>query len=114
MSSIAYSRVRAACEAADRDPDSVVLSAMVGVLVADSESEMRDRLDRQLAFFGGGASSADEWLAERQDRWIMGTPEQARLRIEEFAAGGVQRIMLQDFLPHDLEMVSLLGRIVAG
>jgi alkanesulfonate monooxygenase len=110
----AYSRVRAACEAADRDPDSVVLSAMVGVLVADSESEMRDRLERQLAFFGSGGGSADEWLAERQDRWIMGTPEQARLRIEEFADAGVQRIMLQDFLPHDLEMVTLLGRIVAG
>jgi F420-dependent oxidoreductase-like protein len=110
----AYARVRAACEAADRDPDSVVLSAMVGVLVADSESEMRDRVDRQLAFFGSGGSSADEWLAERRDRWIMGTPDQARLRIEDFAAAGVQRIMLQDFLPHDLEMVTLLGRIVAG
>jgi F420-dependent oxidoreductase-like protein len=110
----AYARVRAACEAADRDPDSVVLSAMVGVLVADSESDMQDRLDRQLAFFGSGGGSADEWLAERRDRWIMGTPEQARTRIEEFAAAGVQRIMLQDFVPHDLEMVTLLGRIVAG
>jgi alkanesulfonate monooxygenase SsuD/methylene tetrahydromethanopterin reductase-like flavin-dependent oxidoreductase (luciferase family) len=110
----AYARVRAACEAADRDPDSVVLSAMVGVLVADSESEMRDRVDRQLAFFGSGGGSADEWLAERRDRWIMGTPEQAGRRIAEFAAAGVQRIMLQDFLPHDLEMVALLGRIAAG
>lgn len=110
----AYARVRAACEAADRDPDSVVLSAMVGVLVADSESEMRERVEQQLAFFGSGGGSADEWLAERKDRWIMGTPEQAALRIAEFAAAGVQRIMLQDFLPHDLEMVTLLGRIAAG
>jgi F420-dependent oxidoreductase-like protein len=110
----AYARVRTACEAAGRDPDSVVLSAMVGVLVADSESKMRDRVERQLAFFGRGGGSADEWLAERKDRWIMGTPEQAGLRIAEFAAAGVQRIMLQDFLPHDLEMVTLLGRIAAG
>lgn len=110
----AYARVRAACEAADRDPDSVVLSAMVGVLVADSESEMRERVEQQLAFFGSGGGSADEWLAERKDRWIMGTPEQAALRIAEFAAAGVQRIMLQDFLPLDLEMVTLLGRITAG
>ena len=110
----AYARVRAACEAVGRDPDSVVLSAMVGVLVADSESEMRDRVGRQLAFFGSGGGSADEWLAERRDRWIMGTPEQARQRIEEFAAAGVQRIMLQDFLPRDLDMVALLGKIAAS
>ena len=35
-------------------------------------------------------------------------------RIEAFAAAGAQRIMLQDFLPRDLEMVALLGRIAAG
>jgi len=109
----AYQRARAACAAAGRDPDSVVLSAMVGVLVADSESEMRDRVREQVAFVGS-SSSAEEWLAERRDRWIMGTPDQARQRIEEFAAAGVQRIMLQDFLPRDLEMVALLGRITAA
>ena len=108
-----YARVRAACEAAGRDPDSVVLSAMVGVLVADSERELQDRVHEQLAVIGS-SSTADEWLAERRDRWIMGTPDRARQRIEEFAAAGVQRIMLQDFLPRDLEMVALLGRIAAG
>lgn len=108
-----YTRVRAACVAAGRDPDSVVLSAMVGVLVADSERELQDRLRQQVAVVGS-SSTAEEWLAERQDRWIMGTPDQARARIEEFAAAGVQRIMLQDFLPRDLDMVALLGRIAAG
>jgi F420-dependent oxidoreductase-like protein len=109
----AFDRVKAACMTAGRDPDSVVLSAMVGVLVADSEPEMRDRLRQQVSVVGS-SSSADEWLAERKGRWIMGTPDQARQRIEEFAAAGVQRLMLQDFLPRDLEMVSLLGRIAAG
>lgn len=109
----AYARVRAACSTAGRDPDSVVLSAMVGVLVADSESEMRDRLRQQVSVVGS-SSSADEWLAERQGRWIMGTPDQARELIEDFAAAGVQRLMLQDFLPRDLEMVTLLGRIAAS
>jgi F420-dependent oxidoreductase-like protein len=109
----AFARVRAACVTAGRDPDSVVLSAMVGVLVADSEAEMRDRVREQVSFVGS-SSSADEWLAERKSRWIMGTPDQARQRIEEFAAAGVQRLMLQDFLPRDLEMVSLLGRIASA
>lgn len=109
----AFARVRAACATAGRDPGSVVLSAMVGVLVAESEDELGDRLRDQVALVGS-RSSADEWLAERRDRWIIGTPEQAWARIEEFAAAGVQRIMLQDFLPRDLEMVALLGRIAAG
>ena len=39
-------------------------------------------------------------------RWIMGTPEEARRRVAEFAAAGVERLMLQDFLPRDLEMVT--------
>jgi F420-dependent oxidoreductase-like protein len=106
----AYARVHAACAAARRDPDTIVRSAMVGVLVADSQTEMRDRLRQQIAFVGS-SSSAEQWLAKRQDRWIMGTPDQARQRIEEFANAGVQRIMLQDFLPRDLEMVALLGRL---
>ena len=109
----AFARVRAACTTARRDPDSVVLSAMVGVLVADSESEMRDRVRQQVAFVGS-SSSAEEWLAGRSDRWIIGTLDQAQQRVEEFAAAGVQRIMLQDFLPRDLEMVALLGRIAAA
>ena len=108
-----FARVGAACTAASRDPDSVVLSAMVGVLVAESEGDLGDRLREQIAIVGS-KSTAEEWLAERRDRWILGTPDQARQRIEEFAAAGVQRIMLQDFLPRDLEMVTLLGRIAAG
>ena len=109
----AFARVRAACATAGRDPDTVVLSAMVGVLVAESEDDLRHRLRDQVAMVKS-SSSADEWLAERRDRWIIGTPDQARERIEEFAAAGVQRLMLQDFLPRDLEMVALLGRIAAG
>ena len=109
----AFARIQAACATAGRDPDTVVCSAMVGVLVGETEAEFRDRLRQQMEIIGG-AVGADAWLAERQSRWIVGTPDQARDRIEAFAARGVQRIMLQDFLPRDLEMVSLLGRIAAG
>lgn len=108
----AYARMRAACVAAGRDPDSLVLSAMVGVLVGETDAEFRDRLRQQVALVGSDA--ADAWLAQRRNRWIIGTPDQARERIEAFAAAGVQRIMLQDCLPRDLEMVALLGRIATG
>ncbi len=107
----AYANVREACRTIGRDPDSVVYSAMVGVLVAETEAELTARVQALLAFTGAGAD-ADAWLAERRGRWIMGTPEQAWERIRALEAAGVQRIMLQDFLPRDLEMVSLIGRIV--
>jgi F420-dependent oxidoreductase-like protein len=108
-----YGRVRSACLAAGREPDSVVRSAMVGVLVGETEGEVRDRARQQIALLGAG-SDADAWLAERRERWIIGTPEQAHERIALLEAAGAQRVMLQDFLPRDLEMVGLLGRIAAG
>ena len=111
----AFERVREACRDADRDPDELVYSAMTGVLVAADEAELRDRVREQLAIYGSSGDSAgdgERWLAERRDRWIMGTPEQALERIAQFEAAGVQRLMLQDFLPRDLEMVRLIGEKV--
>jgi F420-dependent oxidoreductase-like protein len=110
----AYGRIATACAEAARDPTTIVRSAMVGVLVAETEHELRDRVRQQIAMLGGGGEDAEAWLEERTGRWIIGTPDAARQRIEELAAAGAQRIMLQDFLPHDLEMVALLGRIAAG
>lgn len=110
----AYERVRAACAAIGRDPDELTYSAMTGVLVAETEAELRERVADQLAFTGeGDASGAEAWLAERRARWVMGTPDEAWVRIRELEAAGVQRIMLQDFLPRDLEHVRTMGRLIA-
>jgi F420-dependent oxidoreductase-like protein len=111
----AFGRVRAACAAIGRDPDEVVYSAMVGVLVADSEAELDERVAAQLAAFGADAGAdAAAWLAERRDRWILGTLDQAAARIRELEVAGAQRIMLQDFLPRDLDMIALLGRLASA
>ena len=109
----AYGRVSEACVAAGRDPGTVVRSAMVGVLVAETQGELRDRVRQQTAMFGA-AADADAWLAERRERWIVGTPDEAHQAIATLEAAGAERIMLQDFLPRDLDMVALLGRIAAG
>lgn len=109
----AYANVAEACRAIGRDPDTVVRSAMVGVLVAETEAELEERVAQLLAFTGAGEDAA-AWLAERRTRWIIGTPDQAWQRIRDLEAAGVQRIMLQDFLPRDLEMVALIGRLIAG
>lgn len=108
-----YARLAEACRTEGRDPDSVARSAMTGVLVAETDGGLLDRVQALRAFMGGGDSDPDAWLAERRDRWIMGTPDEARERIAAFEHAGVQRLVLQDFSPRDLDMVSLLGTLFA-
>ncbi len=108
----AYGRVRAACAQVGRDPAQVTMSAMVGVLVGETQAEVERRAVELLATVGATPGEGDAWLEERRRRWIFGTPDEARRRVAEFAAAGTQRIMLQTFLPRDLEMVRLLGSIL--
>jgi F420-dependent oxidoreductase-like protein len=110
----AYARVRAACEAAGRDPDEVVYSAMTGVLIAETEDELRARVADLLGALGQGGTDGDAWLAERRRRWIMGTPDEAHERVRKLEATGMERVMLQDFLPRDLDHVRLIGRVFAA
>jgi F420-dependent oxidoreductase-like protein len=110
----AYARVREACTAIGRDPDEVVYSAMTGVLVAETEDDLRARVADLLALIGEPGSDADAWLDARRKRWIMGTPDEALERVAALERNGTQRVMLQDLLPRDLEHVRLMGRIFGG
>ena len=110
----AYRRVRDACREIGRDPDELVYSAMTGVLVAETEDDLRTRVADLLVALGQGEADGDAWLAERRERWIMGTPDEARERVAALEEQGTQRIMLQDFLPRDLDHVRLLGRVFAS
>ena len=107
----AYGRVRAACRDEGRDPDEVVYSALTGVLVAETEADLRERVGILLKALGLSDTDGDAWLAERRGRWIMGTPDEALERVRELESVGTERIMLQDFLPRDLEHVELIGRV---
>jgi F420-dependent oxidoreductase-like protein len=108
----AYDNVRAACVALGRDADQLVYSAMVGVLIAETQAELEDRVHEQLATTSM-AEDPRAWLEERRGRWIMGTPDEAWDRVRALEEAGVQRIMLQDFLPRDLDMVRLIGQVFA-
>jgi F420-dependent oxidoreductase-like protein len=108
----AYDNVRRACSTIGRDAEAIVFSAMVGVLVGESEGDVSDRVRAVLETTGAGGD-AEAWLAQRRNRWIMGTPDEAWERIRALEAAGVQRVMLQDFLPHDLDMVRLIGATFA-
>jgi alkanesulfonate monooxygenase SsuD/methylene tetrahydromethanopterin reductase-like flavin-dependent oxidoreductase (luciferase family) len=103
-----------ACRAISRDPETLARSAMTGVIVGRSEDEVVDRERRLLEAFGSEAESGEAWLEARRLRWVYGTPDQARAQIERFAEAGIQRIMLQDFLPWDLDMVDVMGEELVG
>ena len=88
---------------------------MVGVLVGRDQAEVDWRCGAILEAFGA-VDAGMEWFEERRPRWIFGTPDQARAMVARFAAAGAgaERLVLQDMLPWDLEMVDLLGEVLIG
>jgi alkanesulfonate monooxygenase SsuD/methylene tetrahydromethanopterin reductase-like flavin-dependent oxidoreductase (luciferase family) len=109
----AYAAVDAACVAIGRDPATLAHSTMAGVLIGRNEEEMADRLAAAVKAFSTGDDDS-EWLEERLERWITGTPDEARAQVRRFAEAGVERIMLQDFLPWDLDMIDVMGEALVG
>jgi alkanesulfonate monooxygenase SsuD/methylene tetrahydromethanopterin reductase-like flavin-dependent oxidoreductase (luciferase family) len=86
---------------------------MTGMLIGSDEAEVQRRLAAQLEMFGMERDEGDAWLAARRDRWVLGTPEQASAGIAAFEAVGIERLVLQTFVPRDLEMIRLAGQLVA-
>jgi F420-dependent oxidoreductase-like protein len=108
-----YAKLDSTLRDAGREPSTLTKSAMVGVLVARDEAELRERERSMLAALDA-ADADDRWWIERRKRWIHGTPDAAREAVRRFAAAGAERLMLQDFLPRDLDMIDLLGRELVG
>ena len=102
-----------ACRAIGRDPRSIRRSVMTGVLIGADEAELTRRKAAVLAGFAV-ADDGEAWFTRHEQSWIIGTPDDARRRIAELAALGIERVMLQDFVPRDLAMIDLLGREVVA
>jgi alkanesulfonate monooxygenase SsuD/methylene tetrahydromethanopterin reductase-like flavin-dependent oxidoreductase (luciferase family) len=107
-----HADIDTACEAIARDPTTLARSAMIGVLIGRDEAEVKHRLEALTRTLGDDAD--EDWLAERELRWITGTPDRARETVRGFAAAGLERIMLQDFLPWDLDMIDVMGEVLVG
>ena len=103
-----------ALRAAGRDPATLVHSAMVGVLIGRDEEEVRRREADLTRAMGGAAEEAEAWFEPRRARWIHGTPDAARAQLAGFAEAGAARIILQDFIPRDLEMIDLAAETLFG
>lgn len=103
-----------ACRAIGRDPATLTRSAMVGALLGRDDAELARRAKELLRGFGDDDAGGGDWLNSRRNRWILGTPDAARTMVGRFAEAGIERIMLQDFLPHDLEHIDLLAEELVG
>jgi len=106
-----YAALDDACRAIGRDPASIVRSAMIGVLVGRDAAELASRRAALLTGFATPAEG-EAWLARHESDWISGTPDRFRAQVAELEALGVQRLMVQNFVPRDLAMIDLLGREV--
>jgi alkanesulfonate monooxygenase SsuD/methylene tetrahydromethanopterin reductase-like flavin-dependent oxidoreductase (luciferase family) len=108
----AFAKMDAACLAIGRDPLTVTHSTMAGVMIGRDDVEVAARQAAVIEAFGG--EGAQDWLDERLERWVTGTPEGARESVRLFAEAGVERIMLQDFLPWDLDHIDVMGEVLVG
>jgi alkanesulfonate monooxygenase SsuD/methylene tetrahydromethanopterin reductase-like flavin-dependent oxidoreductase (luciferase family) len=107
-------RLEAACRKVGRDASTLTISVMAGVLVGRDEAEMARRVAAQKAVFAEATIAAEEWLERREDRWITGTPEVAGARLAEYVDTGIDRLLFQDFLPHDTDHIAAMGELIAG
>jgi F420-dependent oxidoreductase-like protein len=110
----AFRRLDEACVAIGRAPASITRSTMAGVLVGRTATEVDARVEALLEAFGPDSEAGVAWLEDRRLRWVYGTPDEARDQVRRFAAAGVERVMLQDFLPWDLDMIDVMGEELVG
>jgi len=105
-----YGRLADECRAIGRDPEALTRSILLGAVIGVNKSDVKDRL--HAAVHGFYETDVDAWMASHRNSWIVGTPEQAVARLQEYAAAGVQRAMLM-VAPHaDVEMIALIGSSV--
>lgn len=97
-------RLDQACAANERDPKSVQLSIFTPICVADSASGV----DRLMETY---KQTNPQYVGMMGDlsRWLMGTPEQVHLRLQELESGGVARLLVPVNSQVHQEMLPLLA-----
>jgi len=93
-----FGRVRDACTARNRDPDSVRLSAALVLCCGRDDAEFRRR-----------AAAIGRDPAELREHGLAGSPDDVVDRIGEFAAAGASRIYLQMLDLSDLDHLQLVA-----
>jgi F420-dependent oxidoreductase-like protein len=97
-SAAGFARVREACEAAGRYPDSMTFSVAQRVCCGKDEAEFRRR-----------AAAIGEDPADVREHGIGGTPGEVAAKIAEFAEIGAERVYLQVLDLSDLDHLELIA-----
>jgi F420-dependent oxidoreductase-like protein len=103
-----FARARAGMEAEGRDPAALVTSFMTWFFVGRTEDEYLEKIRRARSLDPNGPSF-DEYRAEAEVDFIVGSTGRAAARLREYADAGVQRIFLNHELYDDLEMLELVA-----
>jgi len=101
-------RLDAACAERGRDPATLAFSVMVTCVIGADRGEVLERLRRIQALLGD-EGDPETLLAERCDRWLIGTVEEVAGRLHELSGVGVSRVFLQHLDHRDLDAVALFG-----
>jgi F420-dependent oxidoreductase-like protein len=96
-----------ACAQAGRDPETLGFSVMTACFVGETQVDVVDRVARFLAVRGGD-TDAGALIAERKDRWLVGTVDEVAERIAALGELGVTRILLQHLNHDDDAMIGLM------
>jgi F420-dependent oxidoreductase-like protein len=102
-----------ACAEVDRDPTTLGFSVMTACFLGETHGDVVERVGRFLAV-SGTDTDPETLIAERRERWLVGTLEEVAERIEELRAIGVSRLFLQHLNTDDDAMVELAGGRLAS
>jgi F420-dependent oxidoreductase-like protein len=100
-------RLDRACVDAGRDPDTLGFSLMTACFLGESQRDVLDRVARFLAIRRDD-TAPETLVAERRDRWLVGTVDEVAARIGELRELGVTRVLLQHLNHDDDAMVGLM------
>jgi F420-dependent oxidoreductase-like protein len=106
-----YEKVRTQLDADGRDQSSLTTSLMTWCYVGHDEADATRRIELARER-GMRTSKFEDELANLERECIVGSPQRAAERLSEYAAAGVQRIMLNHELFDDLEMLEILAEQV--
>ena len=95
-----------ACAEAGRDPATLGYSVMTACFLGETHADVADRVTRFLAIRGDD-TDPEALIAERRNRWLVGTVDDVADRIAELRDIGVTRVFLQHLNHSDDEMVGL-------
>jgi len=99
------------CASQGRDPSGLRLSMMVyNTVIGTDRADLTAKLQRIGRELGPG--TPDGLVSDNPAFRFAGTVEEIVERLSEFAAAGVDRVMLQHLLHRDLESIALIGEKV--